>query len=149
MRCRLHARVYSPLSMWTIPSHTILSLFCERIPDIFTTFRSGGHPLLPSLYLYGIRSYPRCAGLSGILPRLDTTITEDNLEKISFTGYPAEHWVDCARFEDVLGHTNDGEAATFIGTPLHYAALCGFPIIVKVLIIGHSQVCTLRTMIVY
>ena len=36
MRCRLHTQVYSLSSMWTITSHTILSLFRERIFDIFT-----------------------------------------------------------------------------------------------------------------
>jgi len=33
------------------------------------------------------------------------------------------------------GKSINGEAVTFIGTPLHYATLCGFPIIV----IGHPQ----------
>jgi len=35
-------------------------------------------------------------------------ITKDNPKKFPLAGYPAEHWVDRARFEDILRHTNVG-----------------------------------------
>ena len=63
------------------------------------------HPLP---HLYDIHLCPRCAGLPGILPRLDASITKDNPEKFPLAGYPAEHWLDHARFEDISRHTNVG-----------------------------------------
>jgi len=40
---------------------------------------------------------------------------------------------------DLGGKSIDEEAVNFVGTPLHHVALCGFPLIVKFMIIGHSQ----------
>jgi ankyrin repeat protein len=105
----------------------------------------------------------------GILLHLDENVTGDNLEKFPLTKYAAKHWVDHARFEDVLQHVDDGLKCLFDPgkphlavsvwihhptlrrkiqrkrplpcprTPLHFAALLGLHAIVEFLVNEHSQ----------
>jgi ankyrin repeat protein len=105
----------------------------------------------------------------GILLHLDENVTGDNLEKLPLTKYAAKHWVDHARFENVLQHVEDGLKLLFDPrkphlavcvwihhptlrrklqrerplpcprTPLHFAALLGLHTIVEFLVIEHSQ----------
>ena len=104
----------------------------------------------------------------GILLHLDKNITSDNLEKLPFAEYAAEHWNDHARVDGVSQIVEVGLKQLFdprkpylaicvwicdpweryrrtvrplppCGTALHYAALWGLDFIVKSLIIGRSQ----------
>jgi ankyrin repeat protein len=49
----------------------------------------------------------------GILLHLDTSITEDGLEKFPLADYAAEHWVDHARFENVSANAEEGMKRLF------------------------------------
>jgi len=102
----------------------------------------------------------------GILLHLDPNVNRDSLEKFPLAGYAAEHWFEHARFEGVSQNVEEATKQLFNlnkphlmiwvwirdpiqpfllferplpcqGTPLHYAAYCGFLAIEKVLVINH------------
>jgi ankyrin repeat protein len=105
----------------------------------------------------------------GLLLHLDESVFKDNLENTPLVQYAAEHWVDHALFEGVSQNVEDGMKLLFDpgsphlriwvrihdprvggnywdtkpsrinGTPLHFAAVCGFHAIVKFLVTEHSQ----------
>jgi hypothetical protein len=59
----------------------------------------------------------------GILLHLPKDVTRDSLQKYHLAEYAAEHWVDHARFKDVLQHVEDGMKRLFDPSKSHLASL--------------------------
>jgi ankyrin repeat protein len=57
----------------------------------------------------------------GYLLRLDTDVTSDTLQKLPFTEYSAEYWVDHARLEDVSRNVKNGLNDLFDPSKPHLA----------------------------